>query len=294
MEINDRGLERVEETSIKKSICCTEVSPSGSLDQANELPSAESTPLASEEHHASHVLTFYSYMAYNCKRGKGVSSHLLERAIHHLSALREFVDESRVSELVAKLYTSTRNEHKRFPRNGEQHCQLIRSWLGRNQEGILMLAEHYQKKAVFDGLLPVQVSVGINSSEGTAIRDRRDRYLVEEEQSLGRLFVGYFNNKMAVLVFLIQAQRHKPEKAVIHGLRYFLDDLFHHLLDSSKQARYRRVFLWLKRFLGKLPRVRLDQRRRAVRFVQELYDVFGLHLYSNLREDKNENSKEGI
>ena len=294
MERNKVRLERVEEISINKSICSPEAYSSEFLGQATALFTPGYAPLASEAHHASHVLTFYSYMAYNSKLGKGVSSHLLERIIHHLSALREFVEESGLSELVAMLYTSTRNEHKRFPRNGEQHCQLVRSWLGKNQEAILRLAEHYHKKEVFDGLLPMPVSVGINKSEGTAIHDRRDRYLVEEEQSLRRLFVGYFNSKMAVLVFLIQAQRHRPEKAAILGMRYFLDDLFNHLLDSSKQVRCRRVFLWLKRFLGKLPNVRLDQRRRAVRFIQDLYDVFGVQINSNLREDKNENSKEGI
>ena len=51
--------------------------------------------------------------------------------------------------------------------------------------------------------------------KGTAIRDLRDRYLVEEEQMLGKLFVGYFNNKMAVLVFLMQVQKHKPDAKVI-------------------------------------------------------------------------------
>ena len=112
-------------------------------------------------------------------------------------------------------------------------------------------------------------------AKGTAIRDLRDRYLVEEEQMLGKLFIGYFNNKMAVLVFLAQAQRHRPDSKVISGMCFFLADLYHHMLADSKQKRYRRVFLWLKRFLQKLPNVRLDQRERAVRFIQELYDVFG-------------------
>ena len=118
---------------------------------------------------------------------------------------------------------------------------------------------------------------------GTAIRDLRDRYLVAEEQLLGRLFVGFFNNKMAVLVFLIQAQKHKPDAKVVSSLCLFLDDLFHHMLEGSKQGRYRRVFLWLKRFLTRLPNVRTDQRRRAGRFVQDLYGVFGVHLNPNLR-----------
>ena len=130
--------------------------------------------------------------------------------------------------------------------------------------------------------------------KGTAIRDLRDRYLVEEEQMLGKLFVGYFNNKMAVLVFLIQAQKHKPNADVVNSLRLFLDDLFHHMLDGYKQGHNRRVFLWLKRFLAKLPNVRLDQRRRAVRFVQDLYGVFGVHLNSNLRGDENEKTKKAV
>ena len=120
-------------------------------------------------------------------------------------------------------------------------------------------------------------------TKGTAIRNLHDRYLVEEEQMLGKLFVGYFNNKMAVLVFLAQAQRHRPDAKVISGMCFFLDDLYHHMLADSKQKGYRRVFLWLKRFLQKLPNVRLDQRERAVRFIQELYGVFGLHLNSHLR-----------
>ena len=127
------------------------------------------------------------------------------------------------------------------------------------------------------------VSDNQEQANGTAIRSLQDRYLVAEEQLLGRLFVCYFNNKMAVLVFLIQIQSHKPEKSVIRGMNYFFDDLYHHLLEGSKQRRYRRMFLWLKRFLGKLPNVRLDQRRSAVYFVQELYDVFGVHLNSSLR-----------
>ena len=120
-------------------------------------------------------------------------------------------------------------------------------------------------------------------AKGTAIRSLQDRYLVEEEQMRGRLFVGSFNNKMAALVFLIQVQGHKPEKSVILGMSYFLDDLYHHLTEGSKQRRYRRMFLWLKQFLGRLPNVRLDQRRSAVHFVQELYDVFGVDLNSSLR-----------
>ena len=112
---------------------------------------------------------------------------------------------------------------------------------------------------------------------GTAIRDLRERHLALEEQCLGQLFKGFFNNKMTVLIFLIQAKQHKPEARVVNGVCCFLDDLYHHMLADSKQKRYRRVFLWLKRFVHKLPNVKISQRGRALDFVQDLYDVFGIH-----------------
>lgn len=117
---------------------------------------------------------------------------------------------------------------------------------------------------------------------GTAIRGLRERHLALEEQLLGQLFKGYFNNKMTVLVFLIQAKQHKPEAGVISGVCCFLDDLYHHMLADSKQRQYRRVFFWLKRFVRKLPNVKASQRNSAVEFVKDLYGVFGIHPKSEI------------
>ena len=111
---------------------------------------------------------------------------------------------------------------------------------------------------------------------GTAIHGLRERHLAFEEQLLGQLFKGYFNNKMTVLVFLIQAKQHKPEAGVVNGVCCFLDDLYHHMLADSKQKQYRRVFIWLKKFVQKLPSVKTSQRSTAVNFVKALYDVFGI------------------
>jgi len=118
---------------------------------------------------------------------------------------------------------------------------------------------------------------------GTAIRDLRGQHLALEEQCLGQLFKGYFNNKMTVLVFLIQAKQHKPEAGVVTGVCCFLDDLYHHMLADSKQIRFRRVFIWLKKFVRRLPNVKASQRDRAVDFVQALYDVFDINLKSEIR-----------
>ena len=117
---------------------------------------------------------------------------------------------------------------------------------------------------------------------GTAIRGLRERHLALEEQLLGQLFKGFFNNKMTVLVFLIQAKQHKPEAGVINGVCCFLDDLYHHMLADSKQKRYRRIFFWLKRFVRKLPNVKTSQRNSAIDFVQDHYGVYGIHPQSKI------------
>ena len=117
---------------------------------------------------------------------------------------------------------------------------------------------------------------------GTAIHGLRERHLAFEEQLLGQLFKGYFNNKMTVLVFLIQAKQHKPEAGVVNGVCCFLDDLYHHMLADSKQRRYRRLFMWLKRFVRRLPSAKPSQRRSAINFVQDLYEAFGVHPKSEI------------
>ena len=112
---------------------------------------------------------------------------------------------------------------------------------------------------------------------GTAIRDLQERHFSLEEQWLGQLFKCFFNNKMTVLVFLIQAKQHKPEARAVNGVCCFLDDLYLHMLADSNQKRYRRVLLWLKRFVQKLPNVKTSQRGRAIDFVRALYEAFGIH-----------------
>jgi hypothetical protein len=117
---------------------------------------------------------------------------------------------------------------------------------------------------------------------GTAIHGLREHHLVSEEQLFGQLFKGYFNNKMMDLVFLIQVKQHKPEAGGVNGMCCFLDDLYYHMSANSKQKRYRRVFLWLKRFVHKLPNVKASQRHSAIDFVQDLYDVFGINPKSEI------------
>jgi len=126
----------------------------------------------------------------------------------------------------------------------------------------------------------IDIKERAGQENGTAIHDPKDQHLLSEEHLLGQLFKGYFNNKMTVLIFLIQAKQHKSEARVVNGVCCFLDDLYHHMLANENQKRFRRVFVWLKRFVQKLPDVKPSQRSRAIDFAQTLYTVFDINLKS--------------
>ena len=125
-------------------------------------------------------------------------------------------------------------------------------------------------------------SYGPKGSEGTAIPDLQERNFVMDEHKISQLFTGYFNNKMTLLLFLIQAGKVKLNPELVRTVRGFLDDIFRHMFEGSLQKRYRRMFKWLRLFFEKLPNVNVSQRDKAKDFVREIYDVFGLHLKSGI------------
>lgn len=105
---------------------------------------------------------------------------------------------------------------------------------------------------------------------------------VMDEHKISQLFTGYFNNKMTLLLFLIQAKKVKPNPVLVGTVHAFLDDIFRHMFEGSLQKRYRRIFKWLKLFFEKLPDVSVYQRDKAKDFVRAIYDAFGLHLKSDI------------
>lgn len=124
--------------------------------------------------------------------------------------------------------------------------------------------------------------LGEKGPEGTAIPGLQERNFVMDEHKISQLFTGYFNNKMTLLFFLIQAKKVKPNLRLAETIRCFLDDLFHHMLEGSLQKRYRLIFKWLKLFFEKLPDVSVYQRDMAKDFIRAIYDAFGLHLKNDI------------
>lgn len=114
------------------------------------------------------------------------------------------------------------------------------------------------------------------------VKDIPRQDFATDAHKISHLFQSYFNNKMTLLLFLIQARGVKPNPKLVETVGCFLDDLFRHMLDGALQKRYRLVFKWLKQFFKMLPDVSIDQRDKARDFIRSIYDVFGLHLKDDI------------
>ena len=128
---------------------------------------------------------------------------------------------------------------------------------------------------------PVVVDIQVRRKE-TEVRNIPERNYAMDEHKISHLFKNYFNNKMTLLLFLIQTRGIKPNPKLVETVGGFLDDLFRHMLEGALQKRYRLVFKWLKRFFAKMPDVSMDQRDKARDFIRAIYDALGLHLKDDI------------
>ncbi|MBU9889007.1 MAG: hypothetical protein KTQ49_03955 [Candidatus Omnitrophica bacterium] len=115
----------------------------------------------------------------------------------------------------------------------------------------------------------------------TAVSGLRGRLPTATEEPVDPSFAAYFNNKMTLLLFLIQAQKVKPNPALVGTVQRFLDEMFFRLGERPRH-RYRRMFQWLGRFFRKLPDVTVYQRDRAKDFIRAVYDAFGIYLKNEI------------
>ena len=102
------------------------------------------------------------------------------------------------------------------------------------------------------------------------------------KEKLEDLFWAYFNNKMTVLLMVIEhpaiaSSVLKPEKQKI-----FLQDIYHHFLSSRADRKYHRAFRWLNCFFDRYPDIGCKQIYRAIRMVGLIYEAFGRKLNPRL------------
>lgn len=148
-------------------------------------------PIAQEQHHAMHALTFLFFLSRRTLKGERVARRLLGRIIHHLMDLREFLEDAELTALVNSLYAGLQYEYDQslgvlargvhkglravvkkmgLREEGRTFCRvssaLITSsedekqpkiclypWLIANQKKILVFARHYGKQNIFEDLI---------------------------------------------------------------------------------------------------------------------------------------------
>ncbi len=96
------------------------------------------------------------------------------------------------------------------------------------------------------------------------------------------LFKAYFNNKMTVILCLLQKRKPEPDSLASMRSVIFFDDLYHHMLRSEYQVEYARVFQWLRLFFKRFPYVSPIQKRKAIEYTKIVYQLFGMKLNINI------------
>ena len=98
------------------------------------------------------------------------------------------------------------------------------------------------------------------------------------DQSARDIFKAYFNNKMTVILLLLQKRRVEPDSYSAMRAVIFFDDLYHHMLSREYQKDYRRVFQWLRLFFKRFPYVKPVQKSKAAEYLKIVYQLFGMEL----------------
>ena len=114
--------------------------------------------------------------------------------------------------------------------------------------------------------------------------DRRSGLRSEsaDDRRISELFQAYFNNKMTILIFLIQAKAYEPTPRLLEGIFRFLDDLYHHMMSEKAQEEYRDAIGWLKVFFRTVPEVSPEDREQAKGFVRGFYRAVGMQLKADI------------
>ena len=95
---------------------------------------------------------------------------------------------------------------------------------------------------------------------------------------LAELFRAYFNNRMMILLMMIEHPEISRDVLSVERQRFFLLDLYHHFLPPHRASKYRHAFQWLFRFLKIYPDIAPRQIYQAIQMVSLVYEVFGIEL----------------
>jgi hypothetical protein len=97
-------------------------------------------------------------------------------------------------------------------------------------------------------------------------------------KDLEATFRAYLNNKMMMLLLMIEHPGIARDVLSVERQRIFLQDLYHHFLPQDAAARFHRVFKWLDLFLTCYPDAGPRRIHRASEMVGVIYEAFGMKL----------------
>ena len=150
-------------------------------------------PIAQEQHHAMHALTFLYLVIRKTLLGERISRRLIGRIVHHLMDLREFIANPELNNLINRLTSSVQAEYDRslgvMSRNVQKGLKIaalqvekrlgkpivmklnsllitcsentrsagicMYPWIVAHQEEVLEFGRYYKRDSVFNNLLPV-------------------------------------------------------------------------------------------------------------------------------------------
>jgi len=115
----------------------------------------------------------------------------------------------------------------------------------------------------------------------------------EKMENLEPLFWAYFNNKMMILLMMIQNPMLTKSIRSVERQKMFLHDIYHHFLPARVERKYHRAFKWLRLFLERYPDVTASRNQRAVRMVKMIYEGFGLKFEDRFRLEDSSFHEEG-
>ena len=111
-------------------------------------------------------------------------------------------------------------------------------------------------------------------------------------KELEHLFWAYFNNKMTVLLMMIEHPEITRSILSVEKQKAFLNDLYHHFLRSNAGPKYHLAFKWLGRYLDQYPKAGYPEIYKAIQMVGLIYEAFGLALPARLEARRLE--REGV
>lgn len=112
-------------------------------------------------------------------------------------------------------------------------------------------------------------------------------------ENLEPLFWAYFNNKMMILLMMIQNPMLTKSIRSVERQKMFLHDIYHHFLPPRVERKYHRAFKWLRMFLERYPDVTSNRNQRAIRMVKMIYEGFGLKFENRFRLEDSSIHEEG-